>query len=800
MTDTFAAFFERATGLPPHAYQQRVVASGRLPELIEIPPGYGKTAAIGLGWLWLRVFHPQAAVRASTPRRLVYALPFRSITTQVGAEITRWLANLRIDDEVQLHVIMGGSTHRAKPWREQPEAVSIIVGTIDLLTSKGLMRAYGTPRNAFPMDAALVWNDAQVVVDEVQAARATTITMRQIDAFRRGKTVGGAGLTCMSATVPRDLIDTVDNPFPAVERIISLGDGDDVGELATRRAASKTVRGLDLAPGDARAIATAAQAEHRAGTLTLVIVNTVALACDIHAAILRLKPDAEVLLLHSRFRPGDRQRTLDTLTGASQPSAGRIVVSTQVVEAGMDLDAATLLTEVAPWPSLIQRSGRCNRAGRTPDATLYWLAAKSSPYDPLDLAATQAALTELEGREVTNEQLLELDIKTASPETLTLRRTDFEGLFDTMPDLSGNDLDVAPYIRDTDELDAQLCWLDWGGFQPPDDLRPLGPDERCRVPLGRVAELSRRVRVWRFDQLDRRWRAITPQSRARPGEVLIVAAKDGGYLPSRGFDAGSTSAVPPTDGAADDDGFPEGSGSADSMDTDPLSMSQPAWVPLDQHLTETEAEARRIVAELGLTADEANDVALAARVHDVGKAHPTWQTALCRLAAESDSPMVENGRPWAKSAAHGGRLRYPKEVERFRHELASVLLLDGPLSGLLSNARDPDLVRYLVLAHHGKLRVQVRDTKRSSGGSLLGLADGEVAAIPSVLGSDPTETTITLSRFTYGGDPDAGIPSWADTVADLLARYSMFRLAYLETLVRVADWRASALHDVQNAR
>ena len=45
----------------------------------------------------------------------------------------------------------------------------------------------------------------------------------------------------------------------------------------------------------------------------------------------------------------------------------------------------------------------------------------------------------------------------------------------------------------------------------------------------------------------------------------------------------------------------------------------------------------------------------------------------------------------------------------FRHELASLLLIDGPLHGLLGSSPDPDLTRYLVLAHHGKLRVQVRD-------------------------------------------------------------------------------------------
>ena len=75
----------------------------------------------------------------------------------------------------------------------------------------------------------------------------------------------------------------------------------------------------------------------------------------------------------------------------------------------------------------------------------------------------------------------------------------------------------------------------------------------------------------------------------------------------------------------------------------------------------------------------------------------------------------------------------------FRHELASLLLLDGPLRDLLADAPDPDLARYLVLAHHGKLRVQVRDPGdlavlapgEASEHKLLGLDEGSVVRHPA---------------------------------------------------------------------
>ena len=55
-----------------------------------------------------------------------------------------------------------------------------------------------------------------------------------------------------------------------------------------------------------------------------------------------------------------------------------------------------------------------------------------------------------------------------------LRRSDFITLFDTAPDLSGADIDIAPYVRDADDLDVQLAWATW---EPEADRR------RARLPM-----------------------------------------------------------------------------------------------------------------------------------------------------------------------------------------------------------------------------------------------------------------------------------------------------------------------------
>ena len=101
---------------------------------------------------------------------------------------------------------------------------------------------------------------------------------------------------------------------------------------------------------------------HRPGTLTLVVMNTVERAVRLFEALPSTGSSARLALLHSRFRYSDRNVSLQCLL-APPSGEGTICVATQVVEAGVDVSATTLVTEVAPWPSLVQRFGRCNRRG-----------------------------------------------------------------------------------------------------------------------------------------------------------------------------------------------------------------------------------------------------------------------------------------------------------------------------------------------------------------------------------------------------------------------------------------------------
>jgi CRISPR-associated endonuclease/helicase Cas3 len=797
----FNEFYKRATGYEPYGYQARIARDG-LPPAVRAATGTGKTGVI-LAWLWRRLHGPYPA---GTPRRLVYALPQRSLVDQVAREARGWLANLGLTEKIALHVVMGGRGETQGEWRENMHLPAIVVGTVDSLVSKALNRGYGIGRAIFPIDFALVTNGAHWIIDEIQLSPESTTTLRQLGAFTaRLGTAEPFGVTCMSATVPDGLLTTVDNP--AVGETVEILPGERTGELAVRLGAERTVRRLDAEPGDYRKIAAAVKELHRPGTLTLVVLNTMQAAREVYTQLRGAAVDRT--MLHSRFRGIERAPLMADVAASPHD---RIVVATQVIEAGIDLNAAVLVTEAAPWPALVQRAGRCNRTGlMNTGAEAWWIPPPTpAPYGQADIDATSAELDMLEGERVTSEALLERAVFTTPAQVAVVRRGDFIGFFDTSTGLSGADVDIDRYVRDTEDLDAEIAWARWtpGEDGAPDPEVKAPPAEyRCRVSLRDVARLATKDRaVWRLDQVAGKWVQITApsQSRARPGEVLLVNAADGGYDPETGFDL---SARGPVDGSPELRTVAELAeiiaGTEEACGADSASVGQErGWQSLDQHSKEVQAQADALLRALapGLPPAAAESAVVAGYLHDAGKAHETWQDALCALARPAERGHVASGRPWAKSGARSGRLMFKDDVA-FRHELASLLLIDGPLNDLLAKAPDMDLARYLVLAHHGRLRVQVRDPgdlavlpERGVAEKILGLEQGTTTNVPAMLGQPATTLTIDLSQFEPGSEH-----SWTRTALGLRDRYGPFVLAYLETLVRVADWRASGGKELPDA-
>lgn len=92
------------------------------------------------------------------------------------------------------------------------------------------------------------------------------------------------------------------------------------------------------------------------GRKVLYTVNTVGAALSVYQELVSRLGEDSVVLVHGRLTQGDREKAIEGIGRA------RIVVATQVIEAGVDVDAEVLVTEAAAPSSLAQRAGRLCRS------------------------------------------------------------------------------------------------------------------------------------------------------------------------------------------------------------------------------------------------------------------------------------------------------------------------------------------------------------------------------------------------------------------------------------------------------
>ena len=375
------------------------------PEAIALPTASGKTACmdIALFALAVQASRPDSGRPIAAPRRIFFVVDRRTIVDEAherarrlaqkladaGGGILKVVADrLRrvahgsatgFEDELPLavHALRGGM-YRSEAWARNPLQPMIVASTVDQVGSRLLFRAYGRGSGTWPVYAGLAANDSLVLLDEAHCARPFFQTLQAVRRFR-GEAWAQKPLgrcfhpVVMSATPPpglkdvfRDTSDEGRNPClplgrrqlagkPAALRKVPNASGDDAvdgfsGELAQAA--------LDMLGDDRRAI--------------VVFVNRVATARETHR-ILRDNAGVTAVLLTGRMRPVDRDaavRRLKKLDLHSDRSADRdlkkpvIVVSTQTLEVGADLDFDALVTECASLDALRQRFGRLNRMGR----------------------------------------------------------------------------------------------------------------------------------------------------------------------------------------------------------------------------------------------------------------------------------------------------------------------------------------------------------------------------------------------------------------------------------------------------
>ncbi|MEM1279257.1 MAG: CRISPR-associated helicase Cas3' [Cyanobacteria bacterium P01_H01_bin.152] len=728
---SYQEFFRQIKGFEPYPWQTKLASwEGEKIATVVAPTGAGKEAGAVMPWL-----HDYANGK-SVPMRLVYALPTRSLVDQVYANIQAAVKQSGLGLQKSVYCLKGGNIeHGFEQNLTQP---AILVGTQDQLLSRALNRGFGVSWGQRPLHCAALTNDCRWILDEIQLTGVAYYTLVQL--YRHWRSLGTFGpmqLCLMSAT-----FDDAPLQGLAVERF-ELGDADRKHEtLGAKITRSKPV--FQARVGGAEDVAALVRAKHVDGNLSLVVMNTVARAREIGALLQDLEPS----VIHSRFLGIDREELQKKLR-----SDQGLIVATQVVEAGVDLDADLLITELCPWSSFVQRCGRCGRTRTENAVAIHWLdyqqGWKSLPYDDAACQETRDRLLQLTDANL--DALSKIPLPDLRLDGYPLKQRDVETFFHTHYKNRDAQYTVSQYVRDPTSFTVAVVW----SVEPPQRL----PHQKftCPVPTKELTDFCQGNRgspmVWGEDA----WGAATPKT----GDVVWLPLSAGGYS----HDVGWT-------------GNPKDKPDAYSLEVEPEYNDPPFShnLPLGIHLKDTEDAFRGLIPhfkgfiphlrKLGLSETLIEELCRCARWHDWGKAHATWQ-AYAGAKAEGDL--------LAKSKKYG---RW-RALKGYRHELASAFAAAAQGA--------PFLAQYLIAAHHGKVRDSLlppHSNERFNAEVLRGVELGTQLPQVEIVGVE----TLPAVKLTF---PDKAQRHWGKQFKELLREYGPFQLIYLEALIRNADVQAS---------
>lgn len=319
---------------------------------LPVPTGGGKT----LSGLRFALHH----ARRHRLDRIFFVLPYTSIIDQ-NAEVVRRLysegsrADLQPVLEHHSNLAPEKATDETRLMAENWDAPIIFTTMVQFLDA---FFAAGTqaPRRLHRLARAVV------VFDEIQALP-IKVTHMFNNAVRFLTEVAGSTVVLSSATQP--LLHTVDGSKGAVSHgpddpsrsIVTTADIDFAPLRRTRVIDRTSPPGMSYS----ELAAFADDILEPEYPSVLVVVNTKRSALETYRALQGGASQAEVLHLSTSMCPAHRKNVLQSIQSNLRDRSPMICVSTQLIEAGVDLDFGTVVRALAGLDSIAQAAGRCNR-------------------------------------------------------------------------------------------------------------------------------------------------------------------------------------------------------------------------------------------------------------------------------------------------------------------------------------------------------------------------------------------------------------------------------------------------------
>lgn len=674
--EDFTDFYQEVNGDPPFPWQvdlvRQVLSERAWPQLIDVPTGLGKTALLDIAVFVAAATSAEVGSQRLGRRRVFFVVDRRIVVDEAydravllataldralgsGADTAarRVAVGLRAFaptahrgltipapgpgvPEGELRTVLpvtrmrGGVTWDSS-WLDRPDLPGIVVGTVDQVGSRLLFRGYGVSDRRKPIDAALVGTDSLILVDEAHLAEVMVSTITE--AHRRdiqGVDVPRAEIVRMSATgggghLRRYSIDVDAHRKSEVawQRLHAPKRLSAVTSDAKLVVQTMTDQAMNLVTADHNTI--------------LVVCNTVDRARQVHATLTKATSrgqeplDADVALLIGRSRPADRDLLVDRLKerfgvprARATTTRPAILVATQTVEVGANLDADGLVTESAPWDSLVQRLGRLNRLGRCPGTARAVVVHDGVSDGPVYGAARDVTwdfLVEATDRSVDGVDVSPLacrELSEALPEGALAGRPATPLLTTPILDCWARtgpvpvpDTPVAPYLHGlgTDFATVSVAWRDGlvdpdpmgdDAERPEDDINadltamPVRPEELVEVPLHAVRRWLRgessvpvsdldddvdpqlRVKKVRDSVRALVWRSDPAADRATPTRLRSPQTGSWRWSDASGVRPGDVLVVPTERGGLDEYGWAPDSDVA-VLDVSEVVRGRPEW-------------------------------------------------------------------------------------------------------------------------------------------------------------------------------------------------------------------------------
>jgi CRISPR-associated helicase cas3, anaes-subtype len=505
----FSDFFAALNGgYAPFSWQEEVLdhicEHGVWPERINAPTGSGKSSVVDIHLFANALAAVGAAPRV--PRRLCVTVGRRALVDSQATRADKILGDLKdaLADEsgepgilrrvaealqsfqtrndtqeigpFEVGHIRGELSNRTLPVTDI-SACAIIAATPDMYGSRALFRGYGSTKAARPRETALLTMDTVMVLDEAHMNRQLLHTTQRIAELQKREV--DLGVPTLQVVETTATPSTGDSDSTTLGVDIEALDSPNDEELRNRVYSHKElvlhpIDKWDGKPGNAATVNAAVGAikdflahreageDSKEAHTVGCIVNHVRTAISIKEKLVKDKvfgKEEEVQLLVGRMRPYDLKKLHPDLFTTEGDESVKVVVATQTLEVGVDVDFADLVTELAPASSLAQRFGRVNRLGHRTDSKVVVIEPASGdsvkkdapPYKAVDLSNAYAWLEALNGTEnpsVNPAAMVKNPPVQSSPERLLYQRPEWPDL------LEFSRTDENPY----DEPDLDL-WL-----------------------------------------------------------------------------------------------------------------------------------------------------------------------------------------------------------------------------------------------------------------------------------------------------------------------------------------------------